>query len=335
MITRGYIIGKIVDDLAGLKYQVETRNRLQLFDLTKFSEDFFKDLLNIIYNLNLNNLNNERTNTPGIDLGDDRQEGIAYQITATKTSQKVNGTLRAITEKQKKTYKCIRILIIGEKQNSYSIEPILLDEVGFDSEKDIVDIDDLLKDIIVLDTTRLDEIFTLFKNEFRQLRIELEPVDKFGHFESSLYNTLEVIPNKKPINANKLRDKFDDDINLKSIKKLYKNLSGIPRVTRELLAIITERGKFKIYNHMGKEWGILPQTLKNLLKMNDNDLMSELAILEQSDLIYYGEDDIGDNLYPCIVLKYEPLNEIVNCAKQNDISLKRLFNTMDFTVLDE
>ena len=96
MLTRGYIIGKLVDDLAGLKSKVETRNKLGLFDLTKFSEDFFKELINIIYDLNLVNLNRERNNNPGLDLGD-KVKKRAFQITSTKKSQKIKQTLEAIT----------------------------------------------------------------------------------------------------------------------------------------------------------------------------------------------------------------------------------------------
>ncbi len=49
MITRGIIIGKIVDDFSSLKYQIETRNRLGQFDLTKFCEDFIREVLNICF----------------------------------------------------------------------------------------------------------------------------------------------------------------------------------------------------------------------------------------------------------------------------------------------
>jgi hypothetical protein len=74
--------------------------------------------------------------------------------------------------------------------------------------------------------------------------------------------------------------------------------------------------------------------------MSNNKLQSELAILEDADLIYYGEDVedlIGEKLfhYHYVTLSWHTLNEVVNWAKENDISLRRLFNTMDFTELDE
>src|SRR5690554_3653690 len=103
MITRGLIIGKIVDDIAGLKYQIQTRNKLKLYDLTLVCEDFFREVLNLIYNYDLVNLNNERSNEPGIDLGDQRTK-VAYQITSEKYSKKIKKTLKAITDEQKQTY---------------------------------------------------------------------------------------------------------------------------------------------------------------------------------------------------------------------------------------
>ena len=96
MITRGTIVGKIIDDLARLLSQIELRNKVGLLDLTKVSEDFFKELLNVVYDLKLTNLNGDRINEPGIDLGD-LNKGTAYQITSTKTSGKITNTLEKIT----------------------------------------------------------------------------------------------------------------------------------------------------------------------------------------------------------------------------------------------
>ena len=97
MISRGIIIGKIVDDLASLKYQIETRNKLGQLDLTKFCEDFFREVLNTTYGLNLKNLNDERSNEPGIDLGDDKAQ-IAFQVTSKNKLSKIHDTLNKITE---------------------------------------------------------------------------------------------------------------------------------------------------------------------------------------------------------------------------------------------
>jgi hypothetical protein len=302
MITRGLIIGRIVDDVAGLKYQIQTRNKLQLFDLPKFCEDFCREVLNIIYNLDLINLNNERVNEPGIDLGDKRKK-IAYQITSTKYSPKIKATLEVISEEQINDYETFKIFILGEKATSYTIDENLLNKFSFKIDQHIVDLDDLLKDIMVADIAILDSLYSLFQKEFRQVRIELEPVDSEGNFESSLYNQLENIPNRKPENANKLVALFDDDnfddstVNLNTIQELYAKLSKIPRITRELIPIIVERGAKKGFNHSYHEYGILPQVLRNSLRLTENELNSEIAILSDSGIIYFGEGYIEEAIY--------------------------------------
>ena len=87
MITRGYFIGQIIDELAAVSQQVKSRAKLQLMDLNRYLEDFFKEVLNTTLDYKLINLNEDRSNNPGLDLGDEVAE-VAFQITSTKSSEK-------------------------------------------------------------------------------------------------------------------------------------------------------------------------------------------------------------------------------------------------------
>ncbi|MFS8980266.1 SMEK domain-containing protein [Cupriavidus necator] len=69
--------------------------------------------------LSLSNLNAERSNNPGLDLGD-AAKGWAFQVTADKSGAKVKETLDKIDAEQSAKYPNIRILVIGEKQGSYT-----------------------------------------------------------------------------------------------------------------------------------------------------------------------------------------------------------------------
>ena len=193
MITRGIIIGKIVDDFSSLKYQIETRNRLGQFDLTKFCEDFIREVLNICFDLNLKNLYQTRSNFPGLDLGDKKNKK-AYQITSQKTSAKINETLVKIIDNDEKNYDHFYVFIVGEKQTSYTIDADNAKKINFTHEGNIFDIDDILQSIVVLDIQKLESLYTLFVREFRQVKIELEPLDENGNFESSYFNYLEKKP---------------------------------------------------------------------------------------------------------------------------------------------
>ena len=98
-MTRGILIGEIIDKLSNLNNQVNFRCSMKLFDLNKVCEDFFCKLLNEIYGYSLTNLNAERSNQPGIDLGDEGRS-IAFQITSQSDSSKVNDTLEKISDEQ-------------------------------------------------------------------------------------------------------------------------------------------------------------------------------------------------------------------------------------------
>ncbi len=206
MLTRGVIIGKIVDDFASLSQEIEMRNKLGQFDLSKFCEDFFKEVLNITYNLNLSNLNKTRSNFPGLDLGDNKNK-IAYQVTSQYSSNKINETLRKIGKDQAEIYKKILVFIIGQKQGKYSIEADLSKTYDFTPRENIQDINSLLREIVLLDSDKLDILNTLFHREFRKVKIELEPIDSSGNFESSYFNTLEKKPSEPPKNGVKFLGK--------------------------------------------------------------------------------------------------------------------------------
>src|SRR5579859_3124422 len=143
MLTRGHFIGEIVDAFSDIAGQVSTRGRLGLNDLSKHAENFFKTVLNHLWSLSLVNLNEERSNAPGLDLGD-TASGVAFQVTAERTSAKVNDTLAKVSAEQLAVYSKVRILIIGHSQTSYTLDEAQCTRVGF-TRDDIWDIDTLCK----------------------------------------------------------------------------------------------------------------------------------------------------------------------------------------------
>lgn len=331
MLSRGHIIGKIVDDLAILKSQVETRNKLGQFDLTKFCEDFFREILNITYNLNLQNLNNARSNYPGVDLGD-KKKRIAYQITSEKTSSKIDDTLSSLNEDFSKAYDVIYIFIIGEKQTSYTIDQNLAEKYSFKSTENIIDINVILKQIVIKDIQELKMLFDLFKSEFRQVKIELEPTDENGNFESSYFNNIEAKPSSPPNNGILYLGKptqKEYQQSLFELNELYNQLALVPRVTREILVIIVDRGKF--YNY---KYRIIPEVIEKLLGISKMNMLIEVHILENEGLVYLDEDEIdGRHLYFLTISGN--LNFLFYWLNEQQISIRTLLNTMDFTVLDE
>lgn len=58
------------------------QNRNGLFDINKYCEDMFCGLLNIVYELDLINLNKIDYNFPAVDLGDYNKR-TCFQVTST------------------------------------------------------------------------------------------------------------------------------------------------------------------------------------------------------------------------------------------------------------
>lgn len=115
MISRGFIIGQLIDDLALLQQKITFRNKIGYLDLTKVCEDFFKEILNVILDFNLSNLNANRSNEPGLDLGDLHNK-IAVQITSQRKTEKINDTLRKISNENRLIYDRFIVFIIGQNK---------------------------------------------------------------------------------------------------------------------------------------------------------------------------------------------------------------------------
>ena len=157
-------------------------------------EDFFKEVLNLVYRLNLQNLNKDRMNEPGLDLGDKAPGArIAYQVTSQATAKKVNETLKKITSVQAGDYDKFCVLIIGERQGSYSLDATLCAKYKF-SEANIIGITELCRDIMDLPLTDLQAVHRKLADEQRRIRIELEPEMPDGTFKTSVLQFIESRP---------------------------------------------------------------------------------------------------------------------------------------------
>ncbi|MCW9034079.1 MAG: SMEK domain-containing protein [Rhodospirillales bacterium] len=244
--NRGFFIGQLVDDLALISHQVDNRCRLGHFDLNRMLEDFFRDVLNLSMGTNLDNLNNERLNEPGIDLGDE-QSKVAFQITSQSNAAKINKTLEKITDEQLLKFNQFYVLVIGAKQKSYKVDIVQAQRVGFLVEN-IIDINDLCKLAITLHPLKLQELHSLVAKEVLRVRVELELPESDGTFATNLYDHIEGIPEITLSNATKFYN--DDNVHgiFSSLEEAKAGLdafaiklSNLPRISREFLLVLLER----------------------------------------------------------------------------------------------
>lgn len=137
---------KIITALSWLKTQVEYHNSLNLTDINHGAEDFYCGLLNLVYGYSLANINITDLNAAAIDLGDEHNK-IAIQVTSTSALKKTKYTVEKFIEK--KLYeKFERLLIINiVKKSNHEAPTIGGPEYSLDTEKDIIDVEDLIKKI--------------------------------------------------------------------------------------------------------------------------------------------------------------------------------------------
>ena len=110
-MNREIYIVKIIELLTSLERKIELRGSLNLRDINYHCENFYRDLLNIVYELNLINLNSESNNQDTIDLADKKAKK-AYQVTASVTRAKVSKTLKGFNEKYTSDYTELFVLFI-------------------------------------------------------------------------------------------------------------------------------------------------------------------------------------------------------------------------------
>ncbi len=145
MTARKTYIDQIIRELAIAQTEIEYQCGLGIYDDVHYWEEIAKGLLNRCYGFHLANLNEEKKNFPGIDLGD-RGRGIGVQVTAEKGSTKLNDTIQTmIGKKVYEEFPHLIFFILGRKQKKYTVTQNGQTFLDFDAEKDILDFGDIME----------------------------------------------------------------------------------------------------------------------------------------------------------------------------------------------
>ncbi|MBO8461148.1 MAG: SMEK domain-containing protein [Firmicutes bacterium] len=162
-------IEKIVELFARFRTEVESLNSLNLYDINIHAENVIIPILNLVYGVNLVNINNQVKNSAAIDLVD-TENRIAIQVTSTATGEKIKHTINEfVKNKRPEDYDRLLVYIITEKQKRYSdsIFSVANDNKLEFSEKDILDYSDILKEInSFINLAKIDSLLQLLKDEF-------------------------------------------------------------------------------------------------------------------------------------------------------------------------
>lgn len=340
MLTRGYFIGEIVDDLANLGGQVRMRNRLQMFDLTVVTENFFRDFLNIALGANFKNLNAERSNEPGLDLGDELKE-IGIQVTSSATTAKVNYTLEKVTDDQALNYKKLIVLGLNKRQQTYAINPVLAKKYSFTTD-DIWDLDTLARKALDLQIDELQALYNLVHSNSARLKIEFEVPDENGNYLTSGYDMWEQRAKPK-MGDGSVFSRFvgqgGDAPDLESLQKALKSLgnalSRLPRLTREFLAMLYERRERGKSSRFNDGWAHLLLS-KVEREYRGDDLKGEMDILRHAGFLEVNSEDNYELAAPeigiIIPTKYDDLQlAFVSFVEENKLGFRNVIGAVDLS----
>lgn len=168
-LKREIFLKTIIDNCVFLEKEIALKASSNLNDLPVIAEDFIKGLFNIVFDLNLENLNSSNFNYPGIDLGDKKNK-VAVQVTCTTSTKKIQDTIDSFIKYElHKNYNCLYIFTLKSKCKNYS-KLNTSEYFLFDPQKHILDFTTLYKfKILNLPTKKLKEISDFCNQEIQYL----------------------------------------------------------------------------------------------------------------------------------------------------------------------
>jgi hypothetical protein len=323
MLVKDELLSNITKMLSILKYYVEGKNINKLYDVNVISEDFFKELLNLIYQYDLENLNDTKANYPCIDLGD-KIEKIAFQVTSENDRSKIQETIdKFIGLKLFNKFNELNVIIIGNKKN-YQKEFETSGLFEFSIEDNVIDINDLLKVIKKVKTDKMEQISNFLKNEIRAEE----------QSESTLLMKSKS-SGKKPQNLKKINRVLGWNHNEKELSGslndfliLYSTLEKIPKITRQFLSVIIDQQEDDC---------VLADKIKYLLGESVDYIKSHIQILSEKKLASI-DDDFDGCWYIYLTngrIGWSILNEIKEFSESSELHLDNIIVDLNFTVFDE
>jgi hypothetical protein len=198
------------------------------------SETFLLELFRELFDLpTLRNLNADKPNHPGLDLGDD-VTGRAFQITAQRKLPKILSTLKdSIKAGLHTKYPYIQVYVTTDKQRSYSQESIdeeIGDALKFDGKRDVLDSEDVLKAFAQLGLNKAERVAAIIRKHVA-LAIEVSSPEVKDALEHDLENRFKEAIDRSPFPELN----HQDELAILAEELLAKGIGRSPQLRRRVL----------------------------------------------------------------------------------------------------
>lgn len=205
-----------------LAHRIATGGKLNMLSLHMHSENFYLHLFNILYDSNLENLNQYLQNVEAIDLVD-HDNKIVIQVSSTNTKKKVESTLLKKIMIQYSNYTFKFISIAHDASNLRKKDFVNPHGITFDPSTDIYDTTSILNKILSFD---IDRQKTVYENIKKELGGEIDIV--------LILNTL-LEKERKLSSAISKSDSFEELENLiVELNEKYKNKGEYESIIQQL-----------------------------------------------------------------------------------------------------
>jgi len=164
MLSRKESFEFIKERLEYLQLSISNSGSLNLNDLAIHTENFFRDLLSLVYGWQLENANTENQNAADIDLID-RGAKLAIQVTARNDRAKIAETLDSFHSKPENAGYRLKFMLVSKEALKY--KAFTGHEDRFDVTGDIVDVKKVLREINDFAVEKLNEIAAFLETEIR------------------------------------------------------------------------------------------------------------------------------------------------------------------------
>lgn len=277
--------------LAITRYDIEQRQKVNDLGLNIHAENYFRDVFNFVYEYDFVNDNFENRNSACVDLVDKNRK-LAYQITTTRTIEKLENTFKALKKEKYKSYTIKIFFLLDKSKPSDKTIAKFQNEYGIDLNKCLFDYTDLIIKIENLETNKLIELDNkYFKNYTENYTAEIVLNLVFKH----------LIQNHTTINPN-----YDDDFG----------------------TIDTDK-KIKLNNINNRIFSKINDGLDYIkIVDSENDLLSDLRKLVVDDLYKSILVQLLLSKVSKARLENKTLYELNDLCKNNNIDFNKIINNL-------
>ncbi|SEO13039.1 SMEK domain-containing protein [Acinetobacter sp. yr461] len=276
-MNREKYISYINEKLSVLIVQIENYGILNISIINIVSEDFFCELFNILFDLNLQNVNFNCSNYVSIDLKDE-QKKIAIQITSNNSKAKYIETVnKFISNRLSEKFEKLYIYNITKKKKHKEEIIKIGDNTYFNSRNHILDREDLIKRINSLPIDKLNDLHIYFQKNFEKNYENEKNNNKFENCKevNTFLSIIEVLSDDENyIECNTYSEKPDPEY------KIYNRFSDHSHFiisTYTSLFILYEgiykslEDNFQISSNKQRKMEIFLRTISNQILIDSNN----------------------------------------------------------------